>query len=713
MTVDWQGVSWPKASLDRAVLELVRAAKLCSAPEAAQLRAPAENEDVGDWLVRAASGLGSTRFRSIDCGSAEIREVLEGCAPAILAIELDEGCRYVVALSSTSRRLRVLTETLEVVGVSLTEIGDLKLRSAADAHTPLVNRCLTAMRPLRYWRPALARRQRLWTVLMPRRKVEGLWLLELDTSAPFKQQLRRSRVHSRIAGAGVLAVLEVASLAGSWVLIGESAIRGVVQESFMGAWAILLLSAALVGAGLRALGDRALCDTNCLLRARLFSGALRLPADQIRRQGSGKLLATVQEADLLGNVGLTGAFNLGIASVHLLSALAVATLGAMPVLQPALLLAWIAGFALLIASYVRARMRWARRRFDSSQLALEHVVGHRTRVTQQLRSRWHELEDHATRAYQVAAEQMDRLGRIISVVPGRGWLCLGLLSTTPALLSGDAEPVAMAIALGGMLQAYGALTAIASQVVPVANALVAWRQVREMYDSGTVRPEPGNPVALAALSRQAGSQHPTKSELLSVRRVGYQYDEGQVPVLSDCSLSIFDGDRVLLYGASGGGKSTFASLLAGLRFPRSGQILLKGFDRPSIGVEAWRRRVVLVPQFHENHLLGTTLAYNLLMGTTWPPTDGDLKEAERVCRELGLEKLLENMPQGLNQIVGETGWQLSHGERARVFLARALLQRPDVLILDESFGAIDPKTLSRVFDTVSRRAPTLVAIAHP
>ena len=71
------------------------------------------------------------------------------------------------------------------------------------------------------------------------------------------------------------------------------------------------------------------------------------------------------------------------------------------------------------------------------------------------------------------------------------------------------------------------------------------------------------------------------------------------------------------------------------------------------------------------------------------------------------------MPSGMQQAIGETGWQLSHGERSRLFLARALLQETDVLILDETFGALDPDSLRRCLDLVLARARTLVVIAHP
>ncbi|MFN0006441.1 MAG: ATP-binding cassette domain-containing protein, partial [Planctomycetota bacterium] len=84
-----------------------------------------------------------------------------------------------------------------------------------------------------------------------------------------------------------------------------------------------------------------------------------------------------------------------------------------------------------------------------------------------------------------------------------------------------------------------------------------------------------------------------------------------------------------------------------------------------------------------------------------------------VCRELGLDDLLARMPSGLRQLLGETGWQLSHGERSRVFIARALLARGDLVVLDESLAGLDPHTARKVLDALGRRAPALVVMAHP
>jgi ATP-binding cassette subfamily B protein len=100
------------------------------------------------------------------------------------------------------------------------------------------------------------------------------------------------------------------------------------------------------------------------------------------------------------------------------------------------------------------------------------------------------------------------------------------------------------------------------------------------------------------------------------------------------------------------------------------------------------------------------------MGRRWPPSPDDLEEASRICVELGLDEVVGRMPGGMGQMIGETGWQLSQGERGRLYLARTLLQGADVVVLDESFAALDAETMSRSLDCAERRARTMVVITH-
>lgn len=233
-----------------------------------------------------------------------------------------------------------------------------------------------------------------------------------------------------------------------------------------------------------------------------------------------------------------------------------------------------------------------------------------------------------------------------------------------------------------MLLAAQALRKLARGLEDLAGARVAWEQVRSLLRAAARPAEcPLRPAA-------AGGA------LVEARGLGYRYPGRAEPVLSGCDLRIDAGDRLLLEGPPGSGKSTLGALLAGLRAPDQGTV--RG------------QPVVAVPQFHENHLLSASLAFNLLMGRRWPPAPSDLADAEATCRELGLDA----MPGGMEQMVGEIGWRLSHGERSRVFIARALLQDADLLVLDESFARVDPETVQTALRCVRRRAPTLMVIAH-
>src|SRR4030095_1301871 len=138
-----------------------------------------------------------------------------------------------------------------------------------------------------------------------------------------------------------------------------------------------------------------------------------------------------------------------------------------------------------------------------------------------------------------------------------------------------------------------------------------------------------------------------------------------------------------------------------------------GLDRQTPGLDGGRRRVVSAPQFHENHVLTETFAFNLLMGRRWPPRVEDIAEADAVCRELGLGELLRRMPGGCEQMVGESACHPSHAEPSRLFIARALLQRAELLVLDESFAALDPENLRLALPCVLTRAPAPLVIAHP
>jgi ATP-binding cassette subfamily B protein len=343
---------------------------------------------------------------------------------------------------------------------------------------------------------------------------------------------------------------------------------------------------------------------------------------------------------------------------------------------------------------------------------VERMVGHRTRLAQEAREHWHDGEDQAVELYLPVAQQMDRWTVLMVGLVPRGWMVLGLLGLSPAFVADQTSSVMLAVSLGGILMAYRALHAMATSFVHLASAAIAWRQIAPLFHAAAHTEASGTPAF--AFTRRAHTREGRERHLvLEAHDLVFRYREHGAPILHGCNLRLHMGERLLLQGPSGEGKSTLASLLVGLRQPESGLLLLHGLDQPTLGTDGWRRRVVAAPQFHENHIFAGTFAFNLLFGRGWPPSPEDLHEAEAICLELGLGELLDRMPGGIQQMVGETGWQLSHGEQSRLYIARALLQNADVVVLDESFAALDPVTLQLALHCVRDRAATLLVIAHP
>jgi ATP-binding cassette subfamily B protein len=342
---------------------------------------------------------------------------------------------------------------------------------------------------------------------------------------------------------------------------------------------------------------------------------------------------------------------------------------------------------------------------------VERMSGYRTRLAQEPREHWHDEEDQALARYAREGEVLDGASTSLASLVPRGWRLVGVLALVPSFVSGTATATSLAISLAGVLLAGSAFDGLAGALSDLSGAAISWRRVAPLFDAAA-RGEP-IPAPLPALSTSERAPGAATRAIVDAKDLVFRHGHRGLPVLRGASLRIVAGDRLLLEGPSGAGKSTLGSLFAGLRAPESGLLLLDGLDRRSLGDTAWRRRVASAPQFHENHVLQSTLAFNLLMGRRWPPQPEDLAEAEAICRELGLGELLARMPAGLMQMVGETGWQLSHGEKSRLYIARALLQEAELLVLDESFGALDPETLQKAMGCVLARAPTMVVIAHP
>lgn len=716
---DIKHLCWDAGALGKALEVVGRRAGL--APRAVEAPPPPKGvarggpDALSKWVVSAAGWLGLEAEPRM-LRYPDVEHALAQSAPAIFRVPGEGEPRFLAVIGRKRDRVRVVAPDLSVRTVMLETLRDALCREAERPVVEDINRLLEEIGVPRRRRAGARRgilRQRLgnsWIV--------ECWHLRLSPGAGVLAQAAHARLPRRIVALVGAYVVQYTLWLLSWWVIGRAALDGRLETGWLVAWALLLLT--MIPFRLLATWSGALLAVGAggLLKQRLLHGALRLEPEEIRHEGVGHLLGRVFEGEAVETLAISGGFLGLVALIEIVLAAVVIGAGAGGGLHVLLLAGWVVLALLISWRYYLRRRVWTSARLKITHNLVEVMAGHRTRLAQELKERWHEGEDKSLEDYLGLSSAMDGKAVLLMALVSRGWLVVGLCGVVPAFVRGESTPGALAVSLGGVLLAFRALDKLAESLSSLAGAGIAWQQVGPLFHSAA-RPESWGVPSFAVTTGRTATPAPENEHanhgamLLEAHDIAYRYPDRPEPVLRDCRLRVCAGDRLLLEGPSGGGKSTLASLLTGMRLPQSGLILLGGLDRQTLGMDGWRRRVVTAPQFHENHVLTETFVFNLLMGRRWPPRAEDIREAEAVCKELGLGELIARMPAGFEQMVGESGWQLSHGERSRLYIARALLQDADLLVLDESFAALDPENLRRALNCVLRRASTLLVIAHP
>jgi len=701
-------VAWPAGRLGDALVAVTE--RLAPQRRAPRLQDPPS--DIGDgpalaaFVEDAANQLG-LEVEPVDARVSTVRGLLAEGGPVLVAHPGSTGPLFLVLLACDQRGrvAQVLGADRRVHRVAAAEIDAWLDDEQRGPSGQVFARFASAVGFAA--RDEERARRILGGVVGPSRAAVG-WALHPAASS-LAQRLQQAGA-GRVVGTALASYLAgFALMVGSWWLLGAAALQGRLERGWLWAWGMLLLTFVLTRAsGVWAAGRLAV-QVGGLVRERLLEGILRLPADQVRVKGIGHLLGTVLEADALDAFARTGGPLLLADVFQFLFGAVVLLLGAAPILHLVLLVGWLLLAAGLVRRLYRRLLDWSDARLMLTDELVETMVGYRTLVAQQPASQ--QGDDRGLAVYGRKQAALDgEMARLSAFLP-RGWLVLGVAALVPGFATGTTESTMLAVSLGGVLLVYLAFRRVAMETGPgLAAALLGWKRTQPLFEAASETAEVGETVAV--LPTEVDEASAGRRGLLVGRDVSFSYPGRLEPVLRGCNIEIRRHQHILLEGPSGSGKSTLGALLCGLRQPSSGLLLLGGFDHHSLRPERWRQRAAGVPQSHENHILSASLLFNIAMARHWPPRSEDEQEIEAICRELGLSDLIARMPGGLQQMVGDSGWQLSQGERSRVCVARALLQEADLRVLDESFATLDPETLDRVLECVVRRSETLVVVSH-
>ncbi|MEU8004354.1 ABC transporter ATP-binding protein [Catellatospora sp. NPDC049111] len=349
-------------------------------------------------------------------------------------------------------------------------------------------------------------------------------------------------------------------------------------------------------------------------------------------------------------------------------------------------------------------------RFSAPGATLVKLFGQPERESAEFASRARRVRDIGVRTAMVQWVFVTALMLVSSLALALVYGLGGVFALRGTLDEGAVVALALLLA-----RLYAPLTSLASARVEVMSALVSFERVFEILDLKPLiaepeqpRPIPDGPVSVQFDGVDFGYPSADKVSLASLEEVAVLDTRGGAQVLHDVSFTAEPGQLVALVGSSGAGKSTIAQLLPRLYDTDGGTIRLAGVDVRDLDAKTIRQTLGMVTQ--DGHLFHESVRANLLLARP-EATDEELWDALRRAR---LAELVEALPDGLDTVVGERGYRLSGGERQRLTIARVLLARPRVVVLDEATAHLDSTSEAAVQEALGEALAgrTSVVIAH-
>ncbi|OGW91041.1 MAG: hypothetical protein A3D28_01660 [Omnitrophica bacterium RIFCSPHIGHO2_02_FULL_63_14] len=276
---------------------------------------------------------------------------------------------------------------------------------------------------------------------------------------------------------------------------------------------------------------------------------------------------------------------------------------------------------------------------------------------------------------------------------------LGLLVLTLALFVAQHLKVPLseaAVLFYSLLRIIPSIGGITSQKNSLDNFFPSYEQVMSLRRHAKALEQHGGTAPFTGFSRE-----------IAVERLTFAHP-GHEPTLQDVTLRIPKGSMVAIVGESGSGKSTLIDLIMGFHEPTAGRITVDGIPLQAFDIGSYRQRLGYVPQ--DSFLFNASLRDNL----RWAAETATNEEIEQACRQANADKFIGRFPTGYDTLVGDRGVRLSGGQVQRIALARAILRKPDVLILDEATSSLDSgseRLIQQAIEAIARET-TVIVIAH-
>ena len=334
-------------------------------------------------------------------------------------------------------------------------------------------------------------------------------------------------------------------------------------------------------------------------------------------------------------------------------------------------------------------------------------------------------EGHESKSFKDRASKVARIGILIALLNRSFFIALtsiAAIATAIAYGVGGHLAIDGAITLGTLLaittllvRLYGPLTALSNVRVDVMTALVSFERVFEVLDLEPMVKDPKRPKALlsGALSVDFSDvrfRYPRADEisLASLESAARSDLVESGEVLKGISFSIPAGTMTALVGPSGAGKTTISALIPRLYDVTTGAIKVGGVDLRDLALQELRDAIGVVAQ--DPHLFHETIAANL----RYAKPDADESEMRQACAAAQIIDLIDSLPQGFDTVVGERGHRLSGGEKQRLAIARVLLKKPRIVILDEATAHLDSENERLVHSALTEALAgrTSIVIAH-